>query len=46
MQIMGDRKKRPVLGSMLADGTMAARRPNGKLGISRFMGSSIISYTN
>jgi hypothetical protein len=37
--LMRDRKKRPVLENALADGTMAARSPNGKLGTSRCQGS-------
>jgi hypothetical protein len=46
MLVMRDRKKRPVLESALADGTMATRLPERKTRHIPFPGQLFIIYTN
>jgi hypothetical protein len=46
MLMMRDRKKRPVLESALADGTMATRLPERKTRHIPFLGQLFIIYTN
>jgi hypothetical protein len=46
MMVMRDRKKRPVLESTLADGTMTAHSPERRTRHIPFPGQLVIVYAN